>query len=360
VVEEEPAMGRQGDDMSRGASPVALVGTRALDRHDTGDGHPERHERLAAITTGIELAGLRDAVCELAPAEASDEELQGVHTPGYLAAIERFVAAGGRNLDPDTVTSAGSWRTARLAAGSGLVAIEAVRAGQADSGFVAVRPPGHHATSNRAMGFCLLNNVAIGAPWLAARGERVAIVDWDVHHGNGTEQIFWNEPNVLYVSTHEWPAYPGTGRASDVGGTGAVGATVNVPLPPGATGDAARAAFDEIVAPAMEQFAPTWVLLSAGFDAHRDDPLADLRWSAGDYADLTRRVRRFVPASGGLVAYLEGGYDLAALARSSGATLAALAGENWDGEPPSSGGPGLDEVRIAARLRARAIEEATA
>jgi acetoin utilization deacetylase AcuC-like enzyme len=344
--------------VNRPDAPVALVTLEALDRHDTGDGHPERHERLEAVTVGIERAGVRDAVCELAPIEATDDELRRVHTAGYLTSLERFVAAGGRNLDPDTVTSTGSWRTARWAAGSGLVAAEAVRAGRADAAFVAVRPPGHHATSNRGMGFCLLNNVAITAAALRAAGERVAIVDWDVHHGNGTEQIFWDDPDVLYVSLHQWPAYPGTGRASDVGGAGALGTTVNVPLPPGATGDAARLAFDEIVAPAVDAFAPSCALISAGFDAHRADPLADLRWTAGDYGDLTRRIIALLAPRSPVVGFLEGGYDLRALADSVGTTIAALAGAQADVEPPSSGGPGREQVRFAAQERARAIEEA--
>jgi acetoin utilization deacetylase AcuC-like enzyme len=336
--------------------PVLLADLDPLDHHDTGRGHPERHERLGAVSAGIEDAGLHEVILEIEPVEATDAQLELAHTPGYLRALESFITSGGRDLDPDTVTSAGSWRTARLAAGAGLAVIDALRSGMGRAGFVAVRPPGHHATANRAMGFCLLNNIAIGAAWLVAQGERVVVVDWDVHHGNGTEQIFWDNPDVLYVSTHEWPAYPGTGRASDVGGTHALGANLNVPLPPGSTCDAVRMAFDELIAPAVERFAPTWVLVSAGFDAHRDDPLADLRWTAGDYAELTRRVAAFAPAPGRVVAYLEGGYDLAALARSSAATIAALADVEWQPEPRSSGGPGLDDVRLAARVRSRALE----
>jgi acetoin utilization deacetylase AcuC-like enzyme len=189
-------------------------------------------------------------------------------------------------------------------------------------------------------------------------GERVVIVDFDVHHGNGTEQIFWDDPRVLYVSTHQWPFYPGTGDAAAVGGADAVGTNVNVPLPAGSTGDALRAAFDVVIGPAIEQFAPTWVLLSAGFDAHRDDPLADLRWSAGDFADITGRLAGLAPQRGRVVAYLEGGYDLDALARSSAATIASLAGESWRPEAASNGGPGREAVERVAEVRRRAIEEA--
>jgi acetoin utilization deacetylase AcuC-like enzyme len=199
------------------------------------------------------------------------------------------------------------------------------------------------------MGFCLVNNVAVAAAALAEQNERVLIVDFDVHHGNGTQAIFWNDPRVLYVSTHQWPAFPGTGRAEDTGGPGAPGLTINVPLPAGATGDVAIAAFDEIVAPSVQAFAPTWVLLSAGFDAHRDDPLADLAWSAGDYADLTLAIMAHAPGPGRVVAFLEGGYDLGALGRSAGAMVSALAGQRWHPEAPTHGGPGRELVEQIAR-----------
>ena len=330
-----------------------LLGTvSAQDRHDTGPGHPERPARLAALERGIAEAHLEDALAPLEGRPARITELARVHDELYLDALAQLAAAGGGDLDPDTPTSAGSWDTALSGAGLGLAAVDALRRGEADAAFVAPRPPGHHATTNRAMGFCLLNNVAVAAAALAADGERVVIVDWDVHHGNGTQDIFWNDPRVLYVSTHEWPAYPGTGRAVETGGPGAPGLTVNVPLPPGATGDVALAALDEVVAPEVEAFAPDWVLISAGFDAHRDDPLADLAWSAGDFADLTRRVAAFAPGPGRLIAVLEGGYDLAALATSAGATAAALVGDGFRPEAATNGGPGRSAVIAAAQARA--------
>jgi acetoin utilization deacetylase AcuC-like enzyme len=330
-----------------------LLGTvAAQDRHDTGPGHPERPARLAALERGIADAHLADAVAPLEGRPARITELTRVHDEQYLDALAQLAAAGGGDLDPDTPTSAGSWDTALAGAGLGLAAVDALRRGEADAAFVAPRPPGHHATGNRAMGFCLLNNVAVTAAALAAAGERVVIVDWDVHHGNGTQDIFWDDPRVLYVSTHEWPAYPGTGRAVETGGPGAPGLTVNVPLPSGATGDVALAALDEIVAPEVEAFAPDWVLISAGFDAHRDDPLADLAWSAGDFADLTRRVAAFAPRPGRVIAVLEGGYDLAALAASAGATAAALAGDGYRPEAATNGGPGRAAVAAAAQARA--------
>jgi acetoin utilization deacetylase AcuC-like enzyme len=332
------------------AGSVLVYPLDGRDHHDTGRGHPERAARLEAVMHGVEGAQLGDAVVQGVPRPATRDELAGVHDPRYLTAIEEFAAAGGGHLDPDTAVSRGSFDTALLAAGSGLAAIEALERGSAAGAFVAVRPPGHHATATRGQGFCLLNNVAVCAAALVGRGQRVLIVDWDVHHGNGTQEIFWDDPRVLYVSTHQSPAYPGTGRASETGGPGAPGLTINVPLPPGATGDVALAAFDEVVDEAVESFAPTWVLVSAGFDAHRDDPLADLAWSDGDYAALTRRVASYAPGPARLIAFLEGGYDLAALRRSVTATVSTMAGATVHEEPPTTGGPGREAVAVAARV----------
>jgi acetoin utilization deacetylase AcuC-like enzyme len=320
--------------------------------HDTGPGHPERAERLRAVERAVAELEREGAVVRHPGRPATGEELARVHDPAYLERIAGFIARGGRDVDADTRVSGGSWDAALLAAGSGLEAVAELERGDAPAAFVAVRPPGHHATADRAMGFCLLNNVAVTGAALADRGERVLIVDWDVHHGNGTQDIFWDDPRVLYVSTHEWPLYPGTGRADETGGPGAPGLTINVPLPPGGTGDVARAALDEVVAPAVEAFSPTWILISAGFDAHRRDPLAGLEWSSGDFAALGRTVASWAPRAGRLIAFLEGGYDLDALSSSTLATLGALCGAEPPGEAPTSGGPGREVVaRLAERRR---------
>jgi len=330
-----------------------LVGTVAdVDHHVAPHGHPERHERLLAVVAGVRDAALGDDAIALTARPALITELARVHDELYLDALAQLCDAGGGQLDPDTATAPGSWATALQAAGLGIAAVEALRAGNGDAAFVALRPPGHHAVRDRAMGFCLVNNVAVAAASLAACGDTVAIVDWDVHHGNGTQAIFWDDPRVLYASVHEWPAYPGTGRACETGGPGAPGGTVNVPLPEGATGDVALRAFDDVIAPAIVDFAPDWLLVSAGFDAHRDDPLAGLAWSAGDYALLTTRVLDLVPR-GRVALFLEGGYDLFALRRSVQATVATLAGASCRPEPPTSGGPGRDAVADAVRVRSR-------
>ena len=335
-----------------------LVGTVLdHDEHVTELGHPERPARLRAVHNGIESVHLDDAVGPLSTRPARITELARVHDELYLEALAQLCEAGGGQLDPDTSAAPGSWDTAVRSAGLGLSAVEALRAGLADAAFVAPRPPGHHATALHAMGFCLLNNIAVTAAALADAGERVAIIDWDVHHGNGTQSIFWNDDRVLFASLHEWPAYPGTGRAAETGGPGAPGLTVNVPLPTGATGDVVLAAIDEVVAPAVDAFAPTWVLISAGYDAHRDDPLAGLELSAGDFRSLTTRVLALAPGPGRLVAFLEGGYDLDALARSVGVTVATLAGEHPETERPTNGGRGRDAVESARTERERALEE---
>ncbi|HZU73217.1 MAG TPA: histone deacetylase [Acidimicrobiales bacterium] len=334
-----------------GGSVLAVATAPGHEAHDTGSHHPERPSRIGAALRGLADAGLVEAALQLGPRAATASELERVHSPQYLAALKVFCQSGGGHLDPDTPAVPGSWTAALHAAGAGLAAVDSLRAGEADVALVASRPPGHHALRDRAMGFCLLNNIAVAAAALAADGQRVAIVDWDVHHGNGTQAVFWNDDRVLYVSTHQMPLFPGTGALEEVGGPDATGLILNVPLPPAATGDVVLRAIDEVVAPEVEAFAPDWVLVSAGFDAHRADPLAGLHLSAGDFADLARRVAGFGPGRGRLVLFLEGGYDLDALRLSVGATLAALVGSNYRPEAATGGGPGLAAVERARLFR---------
>ena len=319
-------------------------------------GHPERPERLTAALAGISDLHLGDAMTVLAPYAATRAELARVHDGSYLDELGAFCYAGGGNIDEDTYATYDSWSIARYAAGAGLAVIDELDRRNAGVGFVAARPPGHHALRDRGMGFCLLNNVAVSAGALVARGERVLIIDWDVHHGNGTQSIFWNEPNVLYVSTHQWPLFPGTGGSREIGGYDALGRIINLPVPGGATGDVLLRALDDVVAPAVEEFAPTWVLVSAGYDAHRSDPLADLALSSGDFAALARRVAQFVPQPGRLALFLEGGYDLAALRGSVAATLGALLDSDYESEAPTSRGPGAEHVARAGAERILAID----
>jgi acetoin utilization deacetylase AcuC-like enzyme len=332
---------------------VLLVTPPGPDAHDTGRGHPERAERTVAALQGVDDVHLDDALATSAGRDATADELELVHDPRYVRALEEFAREGGGSLDPDTVVAPGSFDAAARAVGCGLTAVDELTRGGADSAFVVARPPGHHATRTRGQGFCLFNSIAVAAASLTGRGERVVIVDWDVHHGNGTQDIFWDDSGVLYVSTHQYPAYPGSGRADETGGAHAPGLTVNFPLPPGATGDVALAALDDVVAPVVERFAPTWVLVSAGFDAHRADPLADLAWSAGDYALLATRVLGFAPGPARTIAFLEGGYDLDALRASTAAMVSAFAEAPLTGsESPTAGGPGLEVVTQTQRALA--------
>jgi acetoin utilization deacetylase AcuC-like enzyme len=331
------------------AAPITVFANAELDQHTTPDWHPERPGRLAASLSGITEAGLLDAVEFRDPRLATVEEISLVHSANYLDQLERFCERGGGDLDPDTFAAPGSWETALRAAGAVLDAVEALEAGTCDIAFAAGRPPGHHAVPDRAMGFCLVNNVAVGAAKLASQGQRVAIVDWDVHHGNGTQDIFYDDPNVLYVSTHEFPLYPGSGRADETGGPDAPMSNLNLPFPAGTRGDVFRRAVDDVIAPVVSRFAPDWLFISAGFDAHRSDPLAGLELTSADYADLAIRLQQLAPSQRTVVV-LEGGYDFEALSLSTGSTLSALIGEGYRPEPASTGDIGLPTI-AAARQR---------
>jgi len=297
--------------------------------HDMGAGHPESPDRLRAIISRLELNGVLRRLVRIDPAPASDEWITQVHTASYVEALNRRAPTSGRvSLDPDTSMSAGSLAAAYLAAGGALAAADAIVAGSVDHAFCAVRPPGHHAERDRAMGFCLFNNVAIVARYLQRRHAmaRVLIVDWDVHHGNGTQHTFDNDPSVLFFSTHQYPFYPGTGRATETGEGRGAGTTINVPMSAGEGDDTYREVFQKVLMPVADTFQPDFVIVSAGFDAHKDDPLASMGLTEEGYADLTRMVvsiaRRH--SRGRLLSCLEGGYNLQALSVSVERHLLAL------------------------------------
>lgn len=295
-------------------------------RHDPGAGHPECPPRLEAVLSALR-ARWPDAQWRDAPA-ASREQLARVHAPAMLARVLDAPRAFPHRLDADTVMSADSAEAALRACGAAIAAVDAVLAGEVDQAFCAVRPPGHHATDAAPMGFCLLNAVAVAARHaLDARGlQRVAILDFDVHHGNGTQDIVAGDARVLYLGSHQSPLYPGTG---DDAGHGA-GNVLNAPLAPGSGGADFRTAWRDLLLPRLDAFAPQLVLVSAGFDAHRLDPLADLQLDDEDYAWIGAWIRRHAgasPARGRVVSLLEGGYSLSALAAGSVAYLSALGGD---------------------------------
>jgi acetoin utilization deacetylase AcuC-like enzyme len=273
------------------------------------------------------------------PPEIAMADLSRLHDAKYIAAIERFCSQGGGFLDQDTHIGPGSWEAAMRAAGAGIDAIERLeRAPEHTTAFLNVRPPGHHALAAQAMGFCLFNNVAIAAAKLVEEGHRVAIIDWDVHHGNGSQDLLDHDPNVLYVSLHQYPFYPMTGRVFDVGDGEAAGTMVNVPLPAGSAGDVYDAAFDQLIVPVLREFAPDWILVSSGYDAHADDPLAEMRLASIDYHGFADRMARRVPRNR-IVTFLEGGYSLSAITASVAAMLRGFEGMDYNGIATSLASP---------------------
>ncbi len=326
---------------------LIVAGPSGANEHDGGRFHPEQLGRIFSVMDGVRDLHLDDDINYVGSPEAEFDALTRVHSIKYLDELDRFCRQGGGDLDPDTYAQTDSFSAARRAAGAGLEAIAALERNGEGVAFVPVRPPGHHALTDRAMGFCLLNNVAISAAALVARGQRVLIIDWDVHHGNGTQSIFWDDPKVLYVSTHQWPLFPGTGRAQEVGGPNAPGLTVNIPLPRGATGDIVRSALEQVAQPVIDGFVPDWVLVSCGFDAHRADPLGELALSTGDFAQLAQLVNSFAPRPGRLALFLEGGYNARALRTSVAAVLGSLLDVTVDIEAPTFGGPGREAVASA-------------
>jgi acetoin utilization deacetylase AcuC-like enzyme len=304
--------------------PTLLLTHPACLEHDTGYGHPERADRLRAIAGALEAPAFNVLKREQAPL-ASLADIERLHPQSYVEMVKAEIPKRDHNwLDPDTVVSPGSWDAALRAAGAALYAVDQVMSGKADNAFCAVRPPGHHAEPAKAMGFCLFNNVAIGALHARAKhgAKRVAVVDFDVHHGNGTQAAFWTDKDLFYGSTHQMPLFPGTGALNETG----AGNIFNAPLKPGDGSEVFRAAFENRVLPALDAFAPDFLLVSAGFDAHIRDPLAQIRLTEPDFAWVTEKLLQAADkhCGGKLVSTLEGGYDLDALANSTATHVQTL------------------------------------
>jgi acetoin utilization deacetylase AcuC-like enzyme len=305
---------------------IGVIQDSRYREHRGPEGHPERPDRLIAVEEAI--ASRAESLSNLAPRRAGDEEILRIHQRAHLEAIAAAVRRSPSQLDPDTYVSPQSLEIARLAAGGSIDLARAVARGDLTAGLAAVRPPGHHAEAHRAMGFCLFNNVAIAAAALRAEEgvERILILDWDVHHGNGTQRSFEEDPNLLYFSTHQYPFYPGTGGVDEAGSGRGEGATVNVPLPGGCNDGVYLAVLQRILVPLTLAFRPEVLLVSAGFDAHRDDPLGGMQVGEEGFAAMAAIVRTLADeVCGGRLAYfLEGGYSSSGLRQGVGAVLDAV------------------------------------
>jgi len=333
--------------------PAHLITHPEYRRHLTAPGHPERPERLDAIEALLRRTPLWDAVAHPEPAPADEEMLARVHTRSYIGLVRETAASGGGYLDPDTPVAPPSYAVARRAAGGAVLAVDTVADKEGGTAFALLRPPGHHAGAAEGRGFCLFNNAALAARHaLDTRGaRRVFILDWDVHHGNGTQEIFYREPAVVFCSLHQEAWYPGTGALEETGEGPGEGATINIPLPAG-VGDGGYAhVFEEIVLPLLRAVAPSLVVISAGFDAHHADPLGGMMLTARGFGRLAGLVREAAGTTP-VAALLEGGYDLDALAHSVAATLEALTGIETRAEEPSAAVRETPFAVTSARARA--------
>lgn len=297
---------------------VALIGHPDFQQHDTGQGHPERPERLAAVHQRLTESGLEQRLTVIEPVIASEDWLHRGHAAAHVNNVRRRCEQGATYMeDYETMLCPASYDIARKAVGATFAGADAIASGNVDHAFCAVRPPGHHAEFDRAMGFCLFNSVVIAARYIQEThgAERVAIIDWDVHHGNGTQHILETDPSIFYFSIHQYPHYPGTGAEEERGHGEGHGATLNVPVPAGVGDDVYLKAFDEILTPALNDFKPQFVIVSAGFDAHIRDPLSMTRVTDEGFAKMTEQVLTIADehANGRLLSVLEGGYDLESL-----------------------------------------------
>lgn len=308
---------------------TGLVRSLEYKRHLTGLGHPESPKRVEAVLKALQAAGLEDRLEKIEPAKATKEDLARTHTPEYISHAEADVASGVRQLSTgDTNVSEASYEIALLAAGGVQVAVDAVMAGRVANAFCVVRPPGHHATPSRGMGFCLFNNIANGARYAQTKHGvgKVLIADWDVHHGNGTQDVFYEDGSVLFFDTHQHPLYPGTGDANETGSGKGHGCIMNNPFPAGAGRAEILGVFEDRLVKAADKFKPEFIFISAGFDSRIGDPLGGFKLTDEDFADLTRLMKTIAKthAQGRLISVLEGGYNLEGLGKAAAAHVGAL------------------------------------